>query len=122
MDQIESETFNNLKERMKAKFSILLEGYLRDAKTYLVGIESNLPSGDIKEIIGSAHSLKSASGLLGLKYVHDYAEKIEYAAKGLQENNSNNLESLRKDYEGLQESFSSIEGYLLTEMEKAKAV
>lgn len=121
MGQIDRVTFDNLKERMKAKFPILLEGYLRDAKGYLVIIESNMPSGDISALIGAVHSLKSASGLMGITKVHAYAEDLEYTAKDLQNNGTDNFESLRGIYENLQESFSAVEGDLRMELDKVKA-
>ncbi len=121
MSTIDREIFDKIKERMKTKFPILLEGFLRDAKKYLVTAGSNLPSGDIVAIIEATHSLKSASGLLGITDVHDFAEKLEYAGKNLQSSETTNFESLNPIYENLQNSFLAVEDTLLAELEKAKA-
>ncbi len=119
MNMIDYETFNKLKDRMKAKFPILLQGYLKDSKSYLATIEMNLPDGDLGALIEAAHSMKSASGLLGIVQVHKTAETLEYSGKDLQEAGTANYESLRSYYEGLQNAFSEVEGDLLTELSKA---
>lgn len=106
---------------MKAKFPILLEGYLRDAKTYIVTIETNIPTGNLPDLIDAAHSLKSSSGLLGIVYVSKEAERIEYEAKKAQDSGENNVQRIRKHYEDLQAAFSAVEGVLLLELEKARS-
>lgn len=121
MSNIDKEVFNKLKERMKEKFPVLLGGYLRDAKTYLVTVETNIPDGDISALIAAVHSLKSASGLLGITEVFSGAEKLEYTAKEIQEKGGQNFHSLGILYAELQNMFSEVEGDLRAELEKARA-
>ncbi len=121
MVEIDRDVFDSLKERMKAKFPVLLEGYIRDAKAYLVTIETNLPDGSLTDVIGSAHSLKSASGLLGIMQVHTHAERLEYAAKALQDDGAARFHSLDSLCAALQSSFSEVEGDLRTELERVRA-
>lgn len=116
MSAIDYATFNTLKERMKAKFPVLLEGYLRDAGGYLETIRSNIPGGDLKTIIGEAHSFKSASGLLGLSGVHKAAEALEYAGKDLQERGAVSYEKLVPHYEALKTAFTEVEGEIRSEL------
>tara|TARA_B100001989_G_C24550033_1_gene473763 strand:+ start:2126 stop:2488 length:363 start_codon:yes stop_codon:yes gene_type:complete len=118
MEKIDFDTFNKIKERMKAKFPVLLEGYIKDCKGYLATIEINIPDGDLKGLIEATHSMKSASGLLGVVHVHKAAETLEYAGKDMLENPSGNFESLRQYFIGLQDSFSSVEADLRTELSK----
>ena len=120
MDHIDKETFNILKERMKAKFPILLGGYLRDAKAYMVAIETNVPNGSLNEIIEASHSLKSASGLLGIVHVHGEAERVEYTGKELQEKGSSDLKSLQSVCSDLKSAFSAVEDELRAELKKAQ--
>jgi HPt (histidine-containing phosphotransfer) domain-containing protein len=120
MTVIDTAVFEKLKTRMKAKFPVLLEGYLRDAKTYLETIERNLPAGDLTELIGAAHSLKSASGLLGVTGVQEAALKVEYGGKDIQQAGEQNGESLRPHYETLRTRFAEAETELAVELEKAR--
>lgn len=120
MSIMDYETFNKLKERMKAKFPTLLEGYLQNSKNYLAIIDTNLPNGDLNALIEAAHSMKSASGLLGILNVHKAAETLEYAGKNLLETSPANFEKLRPDYEILQSAFSEVEGDLQSELIKSK--
>lgn len=83
-----------------------------------MSIEANLPNGDVGELIGAAHSLKSASGLLGVLHVHHYAETLEYAGKGLQDQGLQSYASLVPLYEALQNAFSAVESDLRVELEK----
>lgn len=117
---INYDTFNTLKERMKTKFPVLLEGYLRDSKSYLVTIETNLPEGDINAVINAAHSLKSASGLLGINHVHKAAEALEYAGKDLLESGAQQYGDLNLHSTALQSAFSAVEGDLRNELSRAK--
>ncbi|MGH1352074.1 MAG: Hpt domain-containing protein [Methyloligellaceae bacterium] len=117
MTNIDKAVFDKLKERMKGKFPVLLGGYLRDAKAYLNTIDTNLDGGDIAEIIGSSHSLKSASGLLGIGKVHDEAKNVEYLAKDMVEAGTNTLESLKPACAELANAFASVEGELQKELD-----
>ncbi len=121
MSDIDMATFGKLKERMKTKFPILLEGYLRDAKNYLVTIGANLPSGELATLIDAAHSLKSTSGLLGITPVHKAAETLEYAGKTLRERAGSDHQPLAPLYQDLQNAFAAVEGRLQDERTKAKA-
>jgi HPt (histidine-containing phosphotransfer) domain-containing protein len=120
MSKIDYDTFNKLKERMKAKFPTLLEGYLRDSKSYLATIEGNLSDGDLGALIDASHSMKSASGLVGIMHAHNAAETLEYAGKALQEGDFASHESLRSNYEALQNAFFEIEDELQNELSKLK--
>lgn len=120
MNQVDYEVFNTLKNKMKAKFPILLEGFLRDARTYIVTIETNLPDGRLQDILEASHSLKSASGLLGLVHVQSVAEDIEYSAKTMMENGEDNLVSLISKHEKLQSAFSDVVDFLDSESKKAR--
>lgn len=120
MEIIDYDTFNKLKERMKAKFPILLEGFMRDAKGYFAAISTNIPDGDLSQVIEASHSLKSASGLLGLKLVHAHAEKLEYKAKDMKEQGISTLHELQHLFDEVQNAFSDVEGHLLMELKKIK--
>lgn len=120
IETINRETFNKLKDRMGEKFPILLNGYITDARTYIVTIGTNLPEGDIDEVIGAAHSLKSSSGLLGIAQVSAGAETLEYAAKDHKEQNPPHHHNLIPPYEELQNMFSEVESDLTTELERIK--
>ncbi len=117
MTDIDKAVFDKLKERMKAKFPILLGGYLRDAKAYLETIETNVSGGQIDEIIGASHSLKSASGLLGIMEVHEGSKKVEYQAKDMQEANNSDLDSLKPACTDLMNAFKAVEGELQKELD-----
>jgi HPt (histidine-containing phosphotransfer) domain-containing protein len=119
MSTIDKDIFLKLKERMKEKFPMLLEIYLRDTEKYLTCIDTNVPDGDVDEVINAAHSLKSASGLLGAVDLSQRAGKMEYAAISCKENNQANLESLRPDCNAMRSSFSAIEGDLRAELNNA---
>lgn len=121
MENIDYNTFNVLKERMKAKFAILLEGYLQDAHGYIEAIDAALPNNDITAIIEAAHTFKSSSGLLGLMVVHKNAETLEYAAKDLQEQGSTDSSSLAAMSDALKTAFSDIEEILQQELQAASA-
>ncbi len=117
MTNIDKAVFDKLKERMKAKFPVLLGGYLRDAKAYLTTIETNLAGGDISEIIGSSHSLKSASGLLGIVRVHEESKNVEYLAKDMVEAGTNTLDGLKPACAELVNAFSAVEEELKKELD-----
>ena len=123
MAKIEYETFNKLKDRMKAKFPVLLEGFLRDANNYLVTIDAGLSGDDLAPAIDAAHSLKSASGLLGLTEVHKAAETLEYQAKEKQDAGQHGADDqLRASSAALRAAFADVEDDLQDELAKAKAV
>lgn len=121
MDGLDQNAFMEIKERMKTKFPILLEGYLRDAKAYIVTIEANIPTGSMPDLIDAAHSLKSSSGLLGVVHVSKEAERIESEAKNIQDSGGANMQGIRPHYENLQAAFSAVEGTLRSELEKARS-
>lgn len=121
MDTINKEIFNKLKARMDAKFPILLEGYLRDAKTYLARAQTNIPEGDLNDAVEAVHSLKSASGLLGITDVHDKAEALEYAGKEALDSGANRFETLIPHLAALQSAFAEVEGDLHVELSKIKS-
>ena len=120
MNKIDPETFSKIKERMNSKFPILLEGYLRDAKAYLVTIETNMPDGSLADLVEAAHSLKSASGLLGVLHVHKLAETLEYEGKDLQKENATHFGNLESVFKNLQNAFSEVESDLKVELNKNK--
>lgn len=121
MSKIDKETFEKLKFRMKAKFPILLEGYLNDAKSYIATIDTNLlPGGELSQIVEASHSLKSASGLLGIVDVHVEAEKVEYTGKSQIDSGQNNIAAVQPHIEHLKNAFSAVESDLKIELEKAK--
>ena len=120
MTDIDWNTFNALKTRMKTKFPILLEGYLRDAKVYLTRIEQGLPTGNLPDIIEASHSLKSASGLLGLQNIHNQAKIIEYSAKDMHDREAFNTESLTLDCANLISAFDAISNTLEQELRGVK--
>lgn len=121
MSAIDKDTFDKLKARMKAKFPVLLEGYLNDAKSYIVTIDTNiLPGGELSQIVEAAHSLKSASGLLGITDVHAEAEKVEYTGKAQIDSGQNNIAAVQPHVEHLKNAFSAVESDLKIELEKAK--
>lgn len=99
---------------MQNKFPALLHGYLKDAKTYLETIEQSIPNDNLLDIINASHSLKSASGLLGLIEVHKHAEILEYKAKNFQENQNNPDDDLMPDFQNLQNAFDSVQRDLQT--------
>ena len=109
MKQIDETIFTTLKERMGHKFPILLSGYLRDAQKYLVTIETNLPNGDLDQIVHASHSLKSSSALLGIEQVSKTSEKIEYEAKTMADNNQSDFTQLSSSYSDLQNAFSHVQ-------------
>lgn len=120
MSTIDYNTFNTLKERMKAKFPVLLEGYLKDANTYLDTIRTNIQDGDLNRIIESAHSLKSGSGILGLSDVHAHAEKLENKSKDMLEGETSQPGELQPCFETLHQAFSDIEETLHAELAQLK--
>jgi len=122
LDAIDRDIFDALKIRMKGKFSVLLGGYLRDAKAYLVNIETNIPDGDCDAIIEAAHCLKSASALLGVTQVSQSAETLEYAAKHALEEKFKNLSILIAHHEDVQGKFSAVQDELEKELSRLKAV
>lgn len=116
MENIDYATFNKLKERMKNKFPVLLNGYIQDAKKYIETAQNNIPNGDIKQAVEAVHSLKSSSGLLGIVQVHKAAETLEYAGKDLLEKGENNAQSLQPITEYLHTAFSNVEPELQKEL------
>lgn len=105
MDILNQDTFDSVKNRMKDKFSILLSCYLEDGQKYLDLIQSGLNDGDLKMIIENAHTLKSASGILGAIQVQKNAETLEYAGKDLLKAEHNDLKDLPPLYDTLKKSF-----------------
>lgn len=119
MTSIQYDTFNALKARMKAKFPVLLQGYLKDSQSYLSTIESAIPANDLQALIGAAHSLKSASGLLGITQVHKAAETLEYAGKELADQTPATCESLLPHYEVLHGYVLDVQDELHSELNQA---
>ena len=79
---INLEELESLKNKLKQRFSILIQHYIEDAEKYMSGIEEGLSSGDLNVIATNAHPLKSSSAVLGLSGVSEIAKTIEVAAKG----------------------------------------
>ncbi len=115
MSPIDYDVFNSVKERMGEKFPVLLDCYLEDGQKYLNAIKDNLPGGNINVIIESAHSLKSASGILGAVQVCENAGKLEYAAKDLLADNTSNFEELRPLYKAIKNAFVQASSIILPE-------
>ncbi len=108
MDAIDQDVFNKLKVRMKDKFPVLIDGFLRDSKLYIETIQTNIPTADISKIINAAHSLKSASGLLGFKQLHFEANRIEYIAKDLEENGEESAQNLLPTIDTLNNAYLQV--------------
>lgn len=119
MEKIDYGTFNVLKERMKAKFPVLLEGYIKDAHGYIETINTSMPANEVTPIIEAAHTFKSSSGLLGLMILHKSAETLEYAAKELKEQGTSDCGSLAPLCEALRTAFSDVEAILDAELHAA---
>lgn len=119
---IDCNTFNALKERMKAKFPVLLEGYIKDSKEYIASIEANFPDGDLNIITGAAHNLKSSSALMGLHNVSKAAESLEHTGKDMLENGIADHAFFRSQYEALHNAFADVENDLQNELINAKQV
>jgi HPt (histidine-containing phosphotransfer) domain-containing protein len=120
VEMIDYGTFNKLKDRMQTKFPILLEGYLNDSRKYLSTVETNLPDGDLSAVIEATHSMKSASGLLGILQVHEAAETLEYAGKDMSQQGAANTDILRSYYDTLRSAFTNVEDVLEDELNKVK--
>ncbi len=117
---INYDVFNTVKTRMKSKFPILLTTYLKKSKTYLAAVHVNLPDGDMNTLIDATHSMKSASGVLGITDVHRAAERLEYAAKDLVQGKTEDRNTLLYHYAGLRDQFSKIEDTIQDELKKAQ--
>ena len=104
-DTIDYTTFNDLRDRMSAKFDIIVETYIKDSDRYLSNITKNLAETpmNLDAIIEDAHSLKSTSALLGVFKASETAKALEYKGKELRENqdflNTDLLESLKDTLE-----------------------
>ena len=104
-DTLDYATFNDLRDRMSAKFDIIVETYIKDSAKYLGNISNNLSENpmNLDAIIEDAHSLKSTSALLGLLKASEVAKALEYKGKELRENqdflNTDLLESLKDTLE-----------------------
>ncbi len=121
MSGVDSTIFNQIKERMKAKFPMLLEVFLADSKSYLETIGSNIDSGNIDEVIAAAHSLKSSSGLLGLVDVQNSSANMEHTAKELQSAGNSDLSTLKPICDEMNLAFDAVKDGLYSELEKLKS-
>lgn len=121
MSGVDSTIFNQIKDRMKKKFPMLLEVFLTDSKSYLDVITTNIESGNIDEVIGAAHSLKSSSGLLGLLEVQKASASMEHAAKELQSSGSGDISSLKALGDQMNMAFDAVKDELYGELEKLKS-
>lgn len=121
MSGVDSTIFNQIKERMKNKFPMLLEVFLTDSKSYLETIGSNIESGNIDEVIAASHSLKSSSGLLGLVDVQNSSATMEHTAKELQSAGNTDLSSLKPISDEMNLAFDTVKDGLYSELEKLKS-
>ena len=117
MTQIDKETFDNIKERMKQKFPVLVDVFLKDARSYIAEICANV-SGDINAVIHAAHSLKSASGILGLTQMQTLSEHIEDSGRDIQDgaDTEEARAAIKVLSDELQSAFQDIEGTLQQEI------
>lgn len=121
MSGVDSTVFNQIKERMKNKFPMLLEVFLTDSKVYLETISANIESGNVDEVIGASHSLKSSSGLLGLVDVQKSSANMEHTAKELQSSGDTDLSKLKPISDEMNMAFDAVKDGLYGELEKLKS-
>lgn len=116
MTSIDQDIFNSLKERMKQKFPILLSTYLQDAEKYIEEIHAHV-SADINPLIHAAHSLKSASGILGLTQMQKLSEQIEHEGNAIQDGSDTEERraKIKALSDELQSAFAEIESILQQE-------
>lgn len=78
---IDDQVLSRMRERMGAKFEMLLNAYLEDSTRYIEEIETGLSEGDATAPTRAAHTMKSSSRLLGAFAVGEAAAALEALLK-----------------------------------------
>jgi len=105
---LDEQALNAVKAISSRRFSVLLNYYLEDGRSYVERIEYGLKTNDINVIVPPAHSLKSSSAQLGAMRLSKIAENIEtYARK--ERNGSCNLTPIAGSIEMLRKTFEETE-------------
>lgn len=76
--------FTELAENLgldKEEYVELIDLYIETGKSDLAKLQSAIAAGDVEEAAGAAHSLKGASGNLGLTELYEAAKNIEEKAR-----------------------------------------
>lgn len=105
-DDFDQSSIDSLKELMGDDVHHLVERYIINSQKYILEIEQGIADVDAERIRGSAHPLKSSSGMMGLTKVMELAAEIEHMAKGGLDNFSEGSEVFTK-YQSLQKSAQS---------------
>jgi PAS domain S-box-containing protein len=78
---IDYAVFDQLKELMGSSCNLLIQNYLTTSADFLIAVDSAISTQDIKLLIRSVHSIKSASASLGLVQVRHITESMEIHAR-----------------------------------------
>lgn len=116
MENISIDTFTHIKERMAAKFPALIDGYIKSGNGYISRINDGISADSKADLIDAAHSLKSASGLLGLVAVYNASETLEYAIKSATPPQNGEMQNMVQQ---VQNAFEEAENFLQEELAKA---
>lgn len=82
--EFDQESIDSIRTILKDKFPDVVETYLKHGKVYVEEIVSGFEAQDTKKIENNAHTLKSSSGMLGLRKLRSLADEIEeYAVNGI---------------------------------------
>lgn len=113
-DDFDQSSIDSLKELMGDDVHHLVERYIITSRKYILEIEQGVAGEDAERIRGSAHPLKSSSGMMGLTKVMELAAEIELLAKGGIDDFSESSEIFMK-YQNLDKSAES--GFVKLESE-----
>jgi signal transduction histidine kinase/CheY-like chemotaxis protein/HPt (histidine-containing phosphotransfer) domain-containing protein len=80
-DVLSLEVVQELQELMGEEFNRLVRVFLDDAPTHLAKLEEAARGGEVAELIGPAHTIKSASANLGALMLSAQAKHIELGAR-----------------------------------------
>ena len=80
-DDFDQSSMDSLKELMGDDVHNLVERYIVNSQKYILEIGQGIAGEDAERIRGSAHPLKSSSGMMGLTKVMELAAEIEHMAK-----------------------------------------
>ncbi len=114
--EIDSETFEQMRDLMGEKFGTLIEKYIRVSGEYVTQAIEAQANNNPKQLADVAHPLKSSSASLGLKAVSSLAKDIEHKAREIEVSGVEDLSSLQTKVNDLQKAFEQTVKILQQEM------
>lgn len=116
-ENIDSKSYNALKEIMKTKFHDFLQSYVDSMDKYIGMAETGLSQSDFRLVQQNVHPVKSTSYTLGAMKLGHMAEIIEDLIEARVENNDMlTAEEISPLYRDLADEYKIVRTFLLEEM------